>query len=137
MPGTDIRNAAGFSRILLSSGKNEDKIFVVFGNLKNTAGKIFAQGGLSPADKIAKLGGSAGGDIFIDEGGVSISGYSESSEPSELLFRFKAVQPVEFKTYKILPSATAMFESMVLIPQEKTEIPRLCSSSDNKSGRKA
>jgi hypothetical protein len=122
VPGTDIRNAAGFSRILLSSGKNEDKIFVVFGNLKNIAGKIFKQGGLSPADNIAKLGGSAGGDIFIDEGGVSISGYSESSEPSELLFRFKAVQPVEFKTYKILPSATAMFESMVLIPQEKTEI---------------
>ncbi len=122
VPGTDIRNAAGFSRILLSSGKNEDKIFVVFGNLKNTAGKIFAQGGLSPVDKIARLGGSAGGDIFIDEGGVSISGYSESSEPSELLFRFKAVKPVEFKTYKILPSATAMFESMVLMPQEKTEI---------------
>jgi hypothetical protein len=121
VPGTDIRNAEGFSRILLSSGKNEDKIFVVFRNLKNIAGKIFAQGGLSPADKIAKLGGSAGGDIFIEEGGISISGYTESSEPSELLFRFKAVRPVEFKTYKILPAETAMFESMVLIPQEKTE----------------
>ncbi|HBC77714.1 MAG TPA: hypothetical protein DEO60_12110 [Bacteroidales bacterium] len=123
LPGTDIRNAPGFSRILLSSGKNEDKIFVVFGNLENTASKIFARGGFSPADKIAKLAESAGGDIFIDESGVSISGYSESSDPSELLFRFKAVQPVEFKTYKILPSATAMFESMVLMPLEKTEIP--------------
>ncbi len=129
VPGTDIRNAAGFSRILLSSGKNEDKIFVVFANLKNTARKIFSQGVLSPADKIAKLGGSAGGDIFLDEGGVSISGYSESSEPSEILFRFKAVQSVEFKTYKILPSATAMFESMVFLPQEKTEI------SDSVSGQ--
>lgn len=118
VPGTDIRNASGFSRILLSSGKNEDKIFVVFGNLKKTARRIFSQGGASPADKIAKLGGSAGGDIFINEGGVSISGYSESSEPSELLFRFKAVQPVDFQTYKILPSATAMFESMVLIMRE-------------------
>jgi hypothetical protein len=119
IPGTDIRNTAGFSRILLSSGKNEDKIFVVFGNLKNTARRIFAQGGSSPADKIAKLGGSAGGDIFINEEGVSISGYSESSEPSDLLFKFKAVQPVDFQTYKILPSATAMFESMVLIPREE------------------
>ena len=118
IPGTDIRNAAGFSRILLSSGKNEDKIFVVFGNLKNTAARIFSDGAASPADKIAKLGGSAGGDIFINEGGVSVSGYSESSEPSELLFRFKAVQPVDFQTYKILPSATAMFESMVLITHE-------------------
>ena len=59
------------------------------------------------ADKISKLGGSAGGDIFINEEGVVISGYSESSEPSDLLFKFKTVQPVEFQTYKILPSATA------------------------------
>ena len=119
IPGTDIRNTAGFSRILLSSGKNEDKIFVVFGNLKNTAGRIFAKGGSSPADKITKLGGSAGGDIFINDEGVSISGYSESSEPSDLLFKFKTVQPIDFQTYKILPSATAMFESMVLIPREE------------------
>jgi len=119
IPGTDIRNTAGFSRILLSSGKNEDKIFVVFGNLKNTARRIFAKGSSSPADKITKLGGSAGGDIFINEEGVSISGYSESSEPSDLLFKFKTVQPVDFQTYKILPSATAMFESMVLIPREE------------------
>jgi hypothetical protein len=119
IPGTDIRNTAGFSRILLSSGKNEDKIFVVFGNLKNTARRIFAKGSSSPADKITKLGGSAGGDIFINEEGVSISGYSESSEPSDLLFKFKTVQPIDFQTYKILPSATAMFESMVLIPREE------------------
>jgi hypothetical protein len=119
IPGTDIRNTAGFSRILLSSGKNEDKVFVVFGNLKNTARRIFAKGSSSPADKITKLGGSAGGDIFINEEGVSISGYSESSEPSDLLFKFKTVQPIDFQTYKILPSATAMFESMVLIPREE------------------
>jgi len=121
IPGTDIRNTAGFSRILLSSGKNEDKIFVVFGNLRNTARRIFAKGGSSPADKITKLGGSAGGDIFINEEGVSISGYSESSEPSDLLFKFKTVQPIDFQTYKILPSATAMFESMVLIPREEED----------------
>jgi hypothetical protein len=123
IPGTDIRNAAGFSRILLSAGKNEDKLFVVFGNLKNTARRIFAEGKSSPADKITKLGGSAGGDIFIAEDGISISGYSESSEPSEILFRFKTVQPAEFQTYKILPSATAMFESMVLIPQDQEKSP--------------
>jgi hypothetical protein len=119
IPGTDIRNTAGFLRILLSSGKNEDKIFVVFGNLKNTARRIFAKGGSSTAEKITKLGGSAGGDIFINGEGVSISGYSESSEPSDLLFKFKTVQSVDFQTYKILPSATAMFESMVLIPREE------------------
>ena len=134
--GTDVRNAAGFSRILLSSGKNEDKIFVIFGNLKNTVKRIFAQGSASPADKIAKLGGSAGGDVFINEEGVSISGYSESSDPSDLLFKFKAVQPVDFQTYKILPSATAMFVSMVLILQEqKTGTGSLSSRIINLAGK--
>ena len=134
--GTDVRNAAGFSRILLSSGKNEDKIFVIFGNLKNTVKRIFAQGSASPADKIAKLGGSAGGDVFINEEGVSISGYSESSDPLDLLFKFKAVQPVDFQTYKILPSATAMFVSMVLILQEqKTGTGSLSSRIINLAGK--
>jgi len=118
IPGSDIRTSAGFSKILLSSGENEDKVFVVFGNLQNAALKIFKGGESSPGGKIAKLGGSAGGDIFITGGGVTISGYSESSATSEYLFRFKSVQPVEFQTYKILPSATAMFESMVLIPRD-------------------
>ena len=31
--GNDVRNLPGFSRVLLASGKNEDKIFVVFANL--------------------------------------------------------------------------------------------------------
>ena len=34
--GEDIRNQPGFSRILLSAGENEDKIFMVFSNLRNT-----------------------------------------------------------------------------------------------------
>jgi hypothetical protein len=117
--GSDIRNVPGFSRILLSAGKNEDKLFVVFGNLKNIARRIFAQGKSSLANKIIKLGESAGGDIFITDEGVAISGYSESSKPSEYLFRFNSLQPVEFKTYKILPSATAMFESTVFVPGDQ------------------
>ena len=116
-PGTDIRNVAGFSRILLSSGKNEDKVFVVFGNLRNTVRRIFSKEASVLVDKIAKLGGSAGGDIYFSEEGISISGYSESNDRAEYLYRFKSIQPVEFHTYKILPYATSFFESLVLIPQ--------------------
>jgi hypothetical protein len=115
---TDIRNVPGFSRILLSTGKNEDKLFIVFGNLKYIAKRIFSQSGSSLAEKFTKLGGSAGGDIFIDENGLSISGYSESTDSSELLFRYKSVQPTEFQSYKILPSGTSMFESMVFNPSD-------------------
>ena len=35
----DIRNQPGFSRIMLSAGENEDKIFIVFSNLRNTLKK--------------------------------------------------------------------------------------------------
>ena len=131
IPGSDIRNSAGFSKILLSSGENEDKVFVVFGNLQNAALRIFKSGESSPGGKIAKLGGSAGGDIFITEGGITISGYSESSAPAEYLFRFKSVQPVEFQTYKILPSITAMFESMVLILRDRRDRSLRCSVREN------
>ena len=109
----DIRNQPGFSRIMLSAGENEDKIFIVFSNLRNTLKRILAPDKSILADRISKLGGSAGGDIFIRDDGVVISGYTESSDPSELLFRHKSVQPVEFRTFNILPSATALFESVV------------------------
>jgi len=115
-PGKDIRITPGFSRILLSAGKNEDKIFIVFGNLKNTFKNIISGQGTSLADKIARLGESAGGDIFLSEDGIGVSGYIESGDPTEFLFRFRSVQPVEFQTYKILSSATALFESMVYSP---------------------
>ncbi len=115
-PETDIRDVPGFSRILLSTGKNEDKLFIVFGNLKNTVAGIFAHGGSSLADKFVKLGVCAGGDIFIDENGLSISGYSESTDSTEALYRYKSIQPTEFQTYKILPSGTSMFETTMFTP---------------------
>jgi hypothetical protein len=113
-PETDIRNVPGFSRILLSTGKDEDKLFLVFGNLKKVVTGILAQGESSLADKITKIGKCAGGDIFIDDDGISLSGYSESNDSSEFLFRHKPVEPIEFQTYRILPSATALFKSRVL-----------------------
>ena len=113
---TDIRNVPGFSKILLSSGKNEDKVFIVPGNLAKTVEKIFPEEKSSLAARILKLAGSAGGDIFIKEDGLTISGYIEGSNDSDRLTRFGSVEPVTFQTYRILPSATSMFETMVLTP---------------------
>lgn len=121
---TDIRNAPGFSKILVSSGKNHDKLFVVFGNLGKTAERILPEEKSSLAGRILKLGGSAGGDIFIREDGLSISGYIESSGDSERLSRLRSVEPIAFQTYRILPSATSMFETMVPAPRtEKLAVP--------------
>jgi hypothetical protein len=112
--GTDIRSIRGFSRILLTSGKNEDKIFVVFNNLSKVVRSFLGAGALGMEGKITKLAGSAGGDIYFNDGGLTLSGYTESSDSSEFLYRYKFIQPVSFHTYKVLPSSTALFESLVM-----------------------
>jgi hypothetical protein len=114
----DIRDLPGFSRVLIASGKNEDKIFVVFSNLVTLFGSVFSESGLEIKEKISKLASTAGGDIYISEDGLILSGYTECTDSSQFLYRFKSVQPAEFHTYKILPSATVLFETMILTVKE-------------------
>ena len=110
----DIRSLPGFSRVMLSSGKNEDKLFVVFSNLNNLLKAVLGKDGQWLAGKICKLAGSAEGDIYINEEGLILSGYTESTNSSELLYKFKLLQPRTFHTYKILPSSTAWFETLII-----------------------
>jgi hypothetical protein len=112
--GNDIRNVPGFSRVLLASGKNVDKIFVVFPNLPDLLKPLLTAGMQKFSAKIAKLAGTAGEDIYISEEGLVLSGYTESLDSSELLFRYKLLSPRELHTYKILPSSTVLFETLVL-----------------------
>ncbi|MDP4222412.1 MAG: hypothetical protein Q8868_03775 [Bacteroidota bacterium] len=119
-PGPDIRAVPGFSRILLSSGKKEDKLFIVFSNLDGVTDRIFRQGGASLSDRISKLGVCAGGDIFINPDGVSLSGYTESTDPSEIMYKYKTVQPAEFRTSRVLPAETALFESIAFSPERQS-----------------
>jgi hypothetical protein len=116
--GNDIRSLSGFSRVLLASGKNEDKIFVVFANLMNLVKPALAGKGESLPDKIIRLAGTAGGDIYINEEGLVLSGYTESTDSSEFIYRYKSIAPTEFHTYKILPSSTVLFETIIQ-PDEK------------------
>ncbi len=118
-PGTDIRNSPGFSKLLLSGGKNEDKIYVVFENLTKVIKPLLEPKAISLADKIAKLADCTGGDIYINDDGISVSGYAESSDQDDYLHRFRDVQPGEFQTYKVLPASTALFESVVFEGKSK------------------
>jgi hypothetical protein len=111
--GNDVRNQPGFSRVLLASGKNADKIFVVFANLPKLVRSVLGAQGLRLAEKIAKLAGTAGGDIYINEDGLVLSGYAESQDSSEILYRYKFLPPRDFHTYKILPSSTVLFETLI------------------------
>ena len=112
--GTDVRSLPGFSRVWQASGKNGDKIFIVFSNLP----KIFKSSTASGADRlsreVAKMAGAAEGDIYINEDGLVLSGYTESVDSTDILYRYKFNPPGAFHTYKILPSSTVLFETLIL-----------------------
>ncbi len=115
--GNDIRNMPGFGRILMASGRNADKIFLVFKNLPELIKSFLGEGGKGMETKIEKLAGSAGGDIYITEEGIALSGYTESIDPAEYLYKYKFIEPAAFQTYKVLPSSTALFESLMITPE--------------------
>jgi hypothetical protein len=109
----DIRSQPGFKKVLQASGKNEDKIFVVFKNLPPLLKSLFREEYIDLVQKIGRLAGSAGGDIYMSENDLVLSGYTESSGPSDYLHKFKSATPGLFHTYKILPSATVFFEAVL------------------------
>jgi hypothetical protein len=112
--GNDVRHVPGFSRVLLAAGKNVDKIFIVFPNLPDLLKPLLTKGRQEFSKKVANLAGTAGGDIYINEDGLVLSGYTESLDSSEILYSYKLLTPREFHTYKILPSSTVLFETLVL-----------------------
>ena len=116
----DIRSTPGFTRVLQASGKNEDRIFVVFSNLKSLLRPLFTQESGYLADKILKLAECTEGDIYINENGLVLTGYTETTSPGESLYKLKAGTPGLLQTYKILPAATVFFET-ILLNNIKTE----------------
>ena len=115
--GKDVRDLPGFSRVLSASGKHEDKIFVVFKNLRKVLKSILNDDSSLLAEKILRLAGTGEGDIYINDEGLALSGYTESIDSSDLLYKFKSIPPREFHTYKILPSSTALFETIIMAGQ--------------------
>jgi hypothetical protein len=111
---SDIRSVPGFTRVLLASGKNVDKIFVVFPNLPELLRPVLIPGRRGLSKNIAKLAGTAGGDIYLSEDGLVLSGYTESPDSSQLLYKYKSLPSRDFHAYKILPSSTVLFETLML-----------------------
>ena len=110
----DVRNVPGFSRVLLASGKNVDKIFVIFSNLPDLLKPLLIPGRKEFSEKITRLAGTAGGDIYLSEDGLILNGYTECPDSSDLLYRYKQLPSKDFHTYKVLPSSTVLFETLIL-----------------------
>ena len=112
--GSDVRSHPGFSRVLLASGKFKDKVFVVFANMPELLKSVLGIEKQGIAKQIARLAGTAEGDIYINDEGIVLSGYTESVDSTEFLYRYKFLSPKTFHTYKILPSSTVLFETTIL-----------------------
>lgn len=130
--GDDIRSMPGFGRVHLAGGKNEDKVFLLFSNLPKLLRKYLSPEKQLIADQIANLAGTAGGDIYLSESGFVLSGYTESTDSTEYLYKYKKIPPHEFNTYKILPAATALFEMVIRSNVSKSRYPGSNVSSETK-----
>jgi len=126
----DIRKAPGYARVLLASGKNADKIFVVFPNLPDLISPLLKSGKKDLTAIITRLAGTAGGDIYLSEDGLVLSGYTESADSTEILYKHKSLTSKDFHTYKILPSATVLFETLSMSSFEVHNVSDTSISKD-------
>jgi hypothetical protein len=113
-PADDIRNVAGFSRIMAAAGKREDKLFIIFGNFSELIRSVSGEKNIALSDKFSKLAGSAEGDIFINRNGIILSGYTEAADSSDFLSRFKSGPSGRLRTSDVLPAEVILFETMFL-----------------------
>ncbi|MBE0674135.1 MAG: hypothetical protein IH591_05700 [Bacteroidales bacterium] len=112
--GNDIRDDISFDRVFQAAGKNEDRIFIIFRNLPKLLSSFTAGRGTPLATSAGKLAGAAEGDVLIRENGLIVSGYIESEDASQSLYRFREIPAISFDSYKILPVATALFETSAM-----------------------
>jgi hypothetical protein len=111
---SDIRSTPGFSKIMSASGKNEDKLFLVFNNLGKILEPVLKEGSANLAGTLSLFASCAEGDIYLNGSGIILNGYTESSDSTQFLFNYKNITPSPFNTYKVLPAATVLFETLLL-----------------------
>ena len=118
----DIRRLPGFSKVMQASGKNEDKIFIIFSNLIPLLKKGLTEDYFSTRN-IAKLTEYAVADIYFNQNGLVLSGYTESTDSTQILYKYKSGTASAFETYKILPSTTMLFESVIPLAGKSSIVP--------------
>ena len=113
----DVRNIPGFSRILEASGKNENKVFIIFNNIPDLIKPLFNEKHSVTASKTGSLASCASGDIYLNNDGIVLNGYTESLSPADILYKYKTGKVGVVEAHEILPSTTVLFESV--FPEEK------------------
>jgi hypothetical protein len=110
----NIKSEGSFSRVFLSAGRNEDRLFVIFRNLPRLLSTLTAGKGNQLALASGRLAGTAEGDLLIRENGLIVSGYIETDDSSQSLHRYRNISSISFDSYRILPVSTALFETSAM-----------------------
>lgn len=133
----DIRAVPGFTKLMAASGKKRDKIYIVFKNIPAVIRSLTGGKAAGLPEKVSRLASCAESDIFISEDGFILSGYTETTDPGNYLFKYKSRLPGTLDTYKILPSSTVLFETVLLPsdPGRALKNPDLSDSTYALAGR--
>ncbi len=129
---TGIKEVPGFLKTMVASGKNEDKVFIVFRNLSKVMQFFSGEKAAGLSRSISKLAGSAEGDIYFNEEGLVLSGFTESTDSTESLYKFKSYAPGTLEVLRVLPSITVLFET-ILLPEQNLGPGRGTIISDSTS----
>ncbi|HEX2970574.1 MAG TPA: hypothetical protein VHO46_15860 [Bacteroidales bacterium] len=111
--GLDIRSMPGFSKVLIASGNNEDKIFIVFKNLTGLLKPLFSPDDTGITDYITSLASAGTADLYINNDGVIMSGFTESIDHSDILYKYRNKKPVQSESFRVLPASTVLFETII------------------------
>ncbi len=110
----DIRSDLSFARVYGAAGQNEDRLFVIFRNLPRFLSSFTAGRGRVLSEASGGLAGSSEGDMLVRENGLIVSGYIESNDQGNSLYRFRSITAISFDSHRILPVATALFETTAM-----------------------
>ena len=83
----DIRRLPGFSKVMQASGKNEDKVFIILNNLIPLLKEGLTENYFSTRS-VASLTECAVADIYFNQNGLVLSGYTESTDSTQILFKY-------------------------------------------------
>lgn len=125
-----IMDLPGFSKIMAASGKKTDKVFVVFSNLSKFIRAVTAGKDAGLAEIVSRLATIAEADIYLNNGNLLLSGYTECSDSSDILFKYKLFPPGQLDTYKVLPAITSLFET-ILLPENIVGTSVLSQNTDS------
>ena len=116
--GEKIQDIPGILRIMNAAGKNEDKFFIIFRNFAKILERIESDSTHGLSGSLKHLAASAEGDIYFNENSIILSGYTETTDTNEILFKFKSRLTGELNSRDVIPSSVVLFETMLIQPQD-------------------